>query len=61
MCYRVQCSHCGRPTFSGCGAHVEQVLGDVPQDQRCKCRETRGKASASAGADAGSWLQKLFK
>jgi len=30
MCRRVECRKCGRPTFAGCGAHVEQVLGDVP-------------------------------
>lgn len=39
MCARVECRSCGKPTFAGCGAHVEQVLGDVPRDQRCKCRE----------------------
>jgi hypothetical protein len=39
MCRRITCSTCGKPTFAGCGAHVEQVLGDVPPDQRCRCRE----------------------
>lgn len=39
MCRRVECKRCGRPTFAGCGAHVEQVLGDVPQPERCRCRE----------------------
>jgi hypothetical protein len=39
MCRRVTCRDCGRPTFAGCGAHVEQVLGNVPADQRCRCRE----------------------
>ncbi len=39
MCRRVDCSKCGRPTFAGCGAHVEQVLGDVPRAERCRCRE----------------------
>lgn len=40
MCARVQCSKCGRPTFAGCGAHIEQVLGDVPRESRCQCRAT---------------------
>lgn len=39
MCVQVSCNKCGKPTYSGCGAHVEQVLGHVPKDQRCKCRE----------------------
>lgn len=40
MCRRVTCERCGKPTFAGCGAHIEQVLGDVPKAERCRCRET---------------------
>jgi hypothetical protein len=39
MCRRVDCRKCGRPTFAGCGMHVEQVLGNVPPSKRCRCRE----------------------
>jgi hypothetical protein len=39
MCRRVSCQRCGKPTFAGCGMHVEQVLGDVPRDERCRCQE----------------------
>jgi hypothetical protein len=45
MCRRVNCTSCGRPTFAGCGAHVEQVLADVPATDRCHCRESTRKAS----------------
>lgn len=45
MCSRVTCSKCGKPTFAGCGMHVEQVLGNVPKDQRCKCHEEARAAS----------------
>ncbi|HEY2510897.1 MAG TPA: hypothetical protein VGI39_08575 [Polyangiaceae bacterium] len=48
MCQRVQCPSCGKPTFAGCGRHVEQVLGDVPVAERCQCR-----ATAQAGDGAG--------
>lgn len=41
MCRRVECRKCGRPTFAGCGAHVEQVLGDVPASERCRCAQKR--------------------
>jgi hypothetical protein len=52
MCTRVSCSTCGRPTFAGCGNHVEQVLGDVPADERCQC--------GSGGAPrTGSWFSAL--
>jgi hypothetical protein len=36
MCRRVTCDTCGKPTYAGCGEHIEQVLGDVPVDQRCQ-------------------------
>jgi hypothetical protein len=37
MCSRVMCPSCQRPTYAGCGNHVEEVLGDVPLDERCQC------------------------
>ena len=39
MCQRARCPVCQKPTFVGCGRHVEQVLGDVPKAERCHCRE----------------------
>jgi hypothetical protein len=55
MCRRVECSRCGKPTYAGCGAHIEQVLGDVPLEQRCKCRD----AGASVPPRRGllDWLR----
>jgi hypothetical protein len=47
MCSAITCSKCGKPGWRGCGAHVEQVLGNVPKDQRCKCNE---KSDAPAGS-----------
>lgn len=44
MCRRVNCPKCGLPTYAGCGAHVEQVLADVPISKRCQCREATAKA-----------------
>jgi hypothetical protein len=35
MCRQVTCKECGKPTWAGCGAHVEQVLGHVPIADRC--------------------------
>lgn len=37
MCRRVECRECGRPTWAGCGQHIEQALAGVPEEQRCKC------------------------
>jgi hypothetical protein len=34
---KVDCSKCNKPTWKGCGKHIEQALKDVPEDERCKC------------------------
>ena len=60
MCRRVDCPKCGRPTFAGCGLHVEQVLGNVPPDQRCRCREESATTSAPAAPGLRSRLRSLF-
>lgn len=51
MCRRVTCDRCGKPTFAGCGMHVEQVLGDVPPEKRCRCAEEKA-AAPRAGASS---------
>lgn len=57
MCRAVTCRKCGKPTWAGCGAHVEQVLGHVPTAQRCLCRD-----AAAAGTSSGfaGTLRRLF-
>jgi hypothetical protein len=61
MCRRVECRKCGKPTFAGCGMHVEQVLGDVPPPQRCRCREEPPKEPGGRpGGDLRSRLRALF-
>lgn len=47
MCRQVMCNKCGKPSWAGCGAHVEEVLGHVPKNERCKCDEE--PASAKKG------------
>lgn len=54
MCRRVQCPDCDRPTYAGCGNHVEQVLGDVPHADRCQ-----GHAAAPRG-EGGGFFGKLL-
>jgi len=48
MCRRVRCGDCGKPTWKGCGAHVEKVLANVPSDERCRCREQAAEAAVRA-------------
>lgn len=37
MCVKVTCPKCGKYTYVGCGKHVEEVLKNVPESERCKC------------------------
>jgi len=46
MCQRVSCSKCGKPTWAGCGRHIESALQGVPAAERCKCRETGASDAA---------------
>lgn len=55
MCRAITCEKCKRPSWAGCGAHVEQVLGHVPKDQRCQCRD-----GAQAGGGLGKAIRGLF-
>lgn len=59
MCRRVTCPTCGKASWAGCGAHVEQVLGGVPRDQRCSCREA-GAAARAPGERGRGLLASLF-
>jgi len=55
MCRRVTCDKCGKPTFAGCGLHVEQVLGDVPKAERCQCADV-----VKPARDLGTWFRGVF-
>jgi len=59
MCQRVTCKSCGKPTYAGCGRHIEAVLGDVAPEARCRCREANAKPQQPAGRRSG-WLSSLL-
>ena len=56
------CRSCGKPSWAGCGAHVDRVLADVPRAERCGCREAPGKVAAKekVRAAAGSHPETSF-
>ena len=58
MCQRISCAQCCKPTYAGCGRHVDQVLSDVPPDDRCKCRETRAREGSASSTP--SFFERLF-
>ncbi len=59
MCRRVTCESCGKPTYAGCGAHIEQVLGDVAPKERCQCREEKAAAAPPKSTEGGFWKSLL--
>lgn len=58
MCRQVKCKQCGKPTWAGCGAHVEQVLGHVPKSERCQGHAASADTSSSGGV--GGFFKKLL-
>lgn len=47
MCRPVGCAKCGKTTWAGCGAHVDQVMSRVPPADRCTCSREKPAASGS--------------
>ena len=64
MCRRIDCPKCGKPTFAGCGLHVEQVLGDVPPPERCQGHDAKGGGpndeAPAPGGDLKARVRALF-
>ncbi len=54
MCSQTTCRQCGKPTWAGCGAHIEQALANVPVTQRCQCREKKALAPAASTSAAST-------
>ena len=61
MCRRVTCPKCKKPSWAGCGAHVESVLGDVPKADRCRCREAGSEFVSASNEGFVAKLKQLFR
>jgi hypothetical protein len=59
MCSRTTCRKCKKPTWSGCGQHIEQALAGVPKNQRCSCATGSEKAN-STKLKTGGFFSKLL-
>ena len=58
MCRAATCRKCGKTTWAGCGNHVDQVMRNVPKNDRCTCSTDAAAPGAQAGG--AGWLGKLF-
>ena len=54
MCRTATCKVCGKTTWAGCGQHVDQVMRNVPNGQRCP-----GHVSTPS-AGGGGFLARIF-
>jgi len=37
MCSQVMCYDCNKPTWQGCGQHIEDALEGIAEADRCHC------------------------
>ncbi|KZP17700.1 hypothetical protein FIBSPDRAFT_864688 [Athelia psychrophila] len=37
QCMAVKCDKCGKTTWKGCGAHVDAVMKNVAEQDKCTC------------------------
>ena len=47
MCHEIACATCSKPTWEGCGEHIEHALKRVPVNERCTCPRETVKAAGS--------------
>ncbi len=59
MCMRTTCESCKKPSYAGCGRHVDQVLGNVPVRDRCHCREEQQEPE-NESKQGPSFMEGLF-
>jgi hypothetical protein len=45
MCHQITCATCNKPTWEGCGEHIEHALKGVPLNERCTCARDHVKAA----------------
>ncbi|KOS19488.1 hypothetical protein ESCO_000839 [Escovopsis weberi] len=54
MCKKDTCNNCQKSTWFGCGAHVEYVMDNIPEVERCICEPKIWRAGRSYPPKAGS-------
>jgi len=47
MCHQITCATCNKPTWEGCGEHIEYALTGVPVTERCTCPREQVKAASN--------------
>ena len=45
MCEKVICRKCSKPTWAGCGEHIEEALAGIAKVDRCQGHQGEPKKS----------------
>ena len=45
MCEKVTCRKCNKPTWAGCGEHIEEALAGIAKVDRCQGHQGEPKKS----------------
>ena len=45
MCEKVICRKCSKPTWAGCGEHIEEALAGIAKVDRCQVHQGEPKKS----------------
>lgn len=53
MCRKIICATCSKPTWAGCGQHIDSALSGVAESDRCATWKTKS-GCAGSGATAGA-------
>ncbi|BAH95771.1 Os12g0596101 [Oryza sativa Japonica Group] len=50
MCFKVECSKCGKFTWNGCGKHVASVYDGIEKGKHCTCKPWPGVDTKADGS-----------
>ncbi|CAN0170743.1 unnamed protein product [Pylaiella littoralis] len=53
MCRKVNCDTCSKPTWKGCGMHIDSALSGLAEGDRCAGWK-QGKCPAAPAATGGA-------
>lgn len=45
MCEQIMCRKCNKPTWAGCGQHIEDALYGIAMEDRCQGHKNEPKIS----------------
>ncbi|KAJ4715001.1 hypothetical protein OWV82_013407 [Melia azedarach] len=48
MCFKVDCKHCGKYSWGGCGRHLASLYDSIESGKHCMCRSWPGVVIPSA-------------